>query len=122
MTKFNPLMKSLSRRFTLKSHSVELKGEEIEVKHNAVGPAVARRHRRDFCANPVIDRGIALRQNLGLPVPDTASTLIHGLTPSVSYHFTVSCVAAPVTADVAAVRQLALALGAVGVKERPFLE
>ena len=30
MTKFNPLMKSLSRRFTLKSHSVELKGEEIE--------------------------------------------------------------------------------------------
>ena len=35
---------------------------------------------------------------------------------------TVSCVAAPVTADVAAVRQLALALGAVGVKERPFLE
>jgi len=70
-----------------------VKGEEIEVKHNAVGPAVARRHRRDFCANPVIDRGIALRQNLGLPVPDTASTLIHGLTPSVSYHFTVSCVA-----------------------------
>ena len=62
-------------------------------KHNAVGPAVSRRHRRDFCANPVIDRGIALRQNLGLPVPETASTLIHGLTPSVSYHFTVSCVA-----------------------------
>ncbi|KAH8097554.1 Ca2-binding protein [Aureococcus anophagefferens] len=30
VTKFNPLMKSLSRRFTLKSHSVELKGEEIE--------------------------------------------------------------------------------------------
>ena len=29
----------------------------------------------------VIDRGIALRQNLGLSQPRTASTLIHGLAP-----------------------------------------
>ena len=49
--------------------------------------------RRDFCDNEVVDRGIALRQNLGLPVPTTASTLVHGLKPSLTYHFTVSCIA-----------------------------
>mmetsp|Transcript_37068 Transcript_37068/g.118855 ORF Transcript_37068/g.118855 Transcript_37068/m.118855 type:complete len:705 (-) Transcript_37068:662-2776(-) len=49
--------------------------------------------RRDFCENAIVDRGIALRQNLGLPVPTTASTLVHGLKPSLTYHFTVSCIA-----------------------------
>ena len=45
------------------------------------------------CARQVVDRGIALRQNLGLHQPTTASTLIHGLIPGVTYHFTVSCIA-----------------------------
>jgi len=56
-------------------------------------PDQAFGRRRDFCDNAVVDRGIALRRNLGLPDPRTASTLIHGLAPSVTYHFTVSCVA-----------------------------
>ena len=60
--------------------------------HAAVGPATGRRQRRDFCKNSVVDRGIALRRNLALPQPRTASTLIHGLSPGVSYHFTVSCI------------------------------
>jgi hypothetical protein len=42
----------------------------------------------------VVDRGIALRQHLGLAQPRTASTLVHGLTPGTTYHFTVSCIAA----------------------------
>lgn len=39
-----------------------------------------------------MSRGIALRQLLGLPVPLTTSTLIHGLMGGLTYHFTVSCV------------------------------
>ena len=42
-----------------------VKGQELEVMHSAVGPG--RRQRRDFCQNRVVDRGIALRQNLDLP-------------------------------------------------------
>ena len=42
-----------------------VKGQELEVMHSAVGPG--RRQRRDFCQNRVVDRGIALRQNLELP-------------------------------------------------------
>lgn len=80
-------------------------GEEIDVKRDVVGvlsrgnkagtapPNLCLRRRRDFCKNDVVDRGIALRQNLGLPVPVSASTLIHGLTPGLTYNFTVSCIA-----------------------------
>ena len=64
------------------------------MRQDAAGPAARRPSgRRDFCDNPVVDRGIALRRNLGLPTPEAASTLIHGLAPATSYHFTVACVA-----------------------------
>ena len=61
-----------------------------------MGPGVGarRRPRRDFCQNAVIDRGIALRENLGIEQPRAASTLLHGLKPGQTYHFTVSCVSA----------------------------
>jgi hypothetical protein len=73
------------QRYVVRSY---VKGMEVEVVHAAVGPG--RRQRRDFCSNQVVDRGIALRFNLGLDQPRTASTLIHGLIPGLTYHFTVS--------------------------------
>lgn len=41
----------------------------------------------------IIDRGIALRKNLGLPQSETASAIVHGLQAGEYYSFTVSCVA-----------------------------
>lgn len=76
------------QRYVLRSY---VKGREIEIMNSAVGPG--RRQRRDFCENNIIDRGIALRRNLGLNQPETVSTLVHGLTPGVTCHFTVSCIA-----------------------------
>jgi len=48
--------------------------------------------RRDFCSNGVVDRGIALRRNLGIEQPSMASTVVYGLLPGIRYHFTVSTV------------------------------
>mmetsp|Transcript_21059 Transcript_21059/g.32294 ORF Transcript_21059/g.32294 Transcript_21059/m.32294 type:complete len:615 (-) Transcript_21059:88-1932(-) len=77
-------------RYTKLSKNNHLQSSIKSLKKKSSVPAFPR---RDFCHNPVVDRGIALRQNLKLPDPSTASTLIHGLKPSVTYHFTVSCVA-----------------------------
>lgn len=76
------------QRYVLRSY---VKGHEIEIMNSAVGPG--RRQRRDFCENNIVDRGIALRRNLGLNQPETTSTLVHGLSPGVTCHFTVSCIA-----------------------------
>lgn len=67
------------QRYVVRSYS---NGRLGEVVHSAAGPG--RRNRRDFCENSVVDRGIALRKNLGLSQPDTASTLLHGLMPGVT--------------------------------------
>ncbi|CAM9451184.1 unnamed protein product, partial [Phaeothamnion confervicola] len=55
--------------------------------------STSRKPRRDFCRNPVVDRGVALRKNLGLPPPRTASVVIHNLIAGQTYSFTVSAVA-----------------------------
>mmetsp|Transcript_17455 Transcript_17455/g.40126 ORF Transcript_17455/g.40126 Transcript_17455/m.40126 type:complete len:1268 (-) Transcript_17455:147-3950(-) len=78
------------QRYVVRAYSA---GKEVEVVHTAAGPTNRRKQRRDFCKNQVVDRGIALRMNLGLSQPRTTSTLIHGLSPGVTYHFTVSCIA-----------------------------
>ncbi|KAG5178955.1 hypothetical protein JKP88DRAFT_280687 [Tribonema minus] len=49
--------------------------------------------RRDFCKHGAMDRGIALRNNLSLQAPRTASTIIHNLRPGREYSFTVSLLA-----------------------------
>ena len=57
----------------------------MEVCHSTVGLTRRRAPRRDFCDNSVVDRGIALRQHLGISQPLTASTLVHGLRPNIPY-------------------------------------
>ncbi len=46
-----------------------------------------RQPRRDFCRNQIMDRGVGLRENLGIPSPPKASTLISNLRPGCTYCF-----------------------------------
>ncbi len=52
-----------------------------------ISASEGRQPRRDFCRNQIMDRGVGLRKNLGLPSPPKASTVISNLRPGCTYCF-----------------------------------
>ncbi len=52
-----------------------------------ISASEGRQPRRDFCRNQIMDRGVGLRKNLGLPSPQKASTVISNLRPGCTYCF-----------------------------------